>query len=1187
MIHRARITAIHLLLLLAIPLVLRATAAPAVADSARVDGVEAIAGQGASGLQIVNLDASAEADVAIDFYRQGGGAPVTVLREGLPAGGLASVYLPAESALSGGAYSAIVRSDQAIDVLARHDWAATGAGVVEDSVGVGTDLILPYAVKNFVGSTSLISVQNTDFQAVAHGTLTFHMGGTEGPPVERSLSLAPGSSMTISLAEDAELAGIPDSTSGWMQLTSDRPMALSSIVDLAGSPQAAYGVEGGPLARLGGTRLAAPFVANAYATGTGGSHTTGVTLLNPGDAPVSALLRYVGSGGSCGGLTLLHGPFTIPAKGSQVFFQGNIDSLPTGDSGLPVGCSASAVVEADGPVVATVNSTHPAGSASAAAPARPVDQAARRLALPIVRRRHTQLALSSLIAAYNPGPQAAQVALQVSAASGQALPCQPDCLRTIPAGGATLWDLGAIAALTDNSYGSAWIESDQPLLSAVLETGSIDATLYNGLPAPEGAVDGAARTRAVPLLLRGIAHAQPQATRVPRPTAIPGEPTVTPEARPLPTGSLRDDAATTGIQVLNLGSAAATASLDLQSLRGGAPVQVSVPAVPVFAAANFYLPSDAALHSENYAGVASLAGQPMDALFRSDWHAKGKSVLGRAPNADLDLVLPMLACHEGVTNGYLAVQNSDAAMAASVVLELHAFEGQRQGLRRLSLSLAGGAGTLIDLCRHSALQDLVAGAADWSGWARLSSDRPIAALALVDLEQSDGAYLVQGLTANDQASLLAVPMLFRQWRQNAGAGQDGVLDSSIHVVNPNAQPVTVALRYRVADGPSPACAAQTILHGGGTRTLAPGAVGVFHQQLPAGGDSGLPPGCAASALIEASAPVAAVVDIATAHGLVAAYPAEPVDLARDVLHLTLARREHTSLLLSSFIQVQNPGSKPVTATLRVFLPDESEIACPDACRVSLAPGAAHLWDPRQIDAWPAGTYGAARIEADGPVTAIVLDASTRQGFDLAAYAALRDSGRRTAPLPLLHRMAALGLQPEPELEPFEAPQLGITRRPPTAEGDRLTTRVGLESGSQGLRRAVLHFVYDASWLRFDGADGDGDGLPDAVVAALPAGAGLRVANTSEGREGRLTLTVSAAQEEALRGAFRFEITLRQTAEPGADAFGLAFDPKGAAELTGADGLPLLPDIAGNGWRPGGYHEIYLPGLAIAGSSGRR
>lgn len=1165
------------LLVLGVALPLLGPTPPIAAGPAGTDG---IMGPGASGIQIVNLDPDKAADVSIDFFSQSGRPPVTLQRT-LPAQGIASVYLPSEATLRPGAYAAIARSDRPIDLLVRHDWPASGGAVIENRVGIGTELILPLAAKNYFGQTSVILVQNTNSLAAANATLTFFMGAQGAMVADMSLNIQPGTSASIDLGKHPALESIPTGSMGWMRLTSDQPMALSSVVDLATSEKGVYSVEGGPLAELSGTRLSAALVANKYVNAAGAfSQTTGVSVLNPGNQATSVLVRYSGAAGSCAGMTLQHGPFDVAAKSMLVFFQGNVSAMPTGDSGLPEGCAASALIEADAPVVAVVNSTSILGDATAAVLARPLDQGATRVALPTLRRRHTNLSFSSLVLVHNPGQQPAQASLHLTLWNGGTVNCSPDCDRTIPAGASTLWNLDALGGVPDNSFGSAWILSDQPVLATVLETSVLDAAMYNGLPDRRLQEGEAAKVRAIPLLLRNSGDGQPIPTRTAGPTPVPGTTSVPNTPEPRPVRSLRGDAATTGVQLLNVGEDNTDMSLRLQSFNGGAANQMDGPSVAAGVAANFYLPALPNLLNAAYAGLGAAADQPIDAVFRTDWNMLGKAVLGRAPAADVDVIVPLVARYDTITSSYLFIQNSDVDHEAMVTLDLHVFEGQRLGRRQLALTLAAGAATMVDMSRHPALQDLIEERTSWTGWIRLTSDRPIAAMALADLERSAGAYVVAGLGTADIGATLAAPMLFRHWLENADAAAGGILDSAIHVVNPNDQPVTLTVRYRVAAGGPAACpAGQEIVHGGQSQTLSPGAIGLYHQHILIGSDSGLPQGCAASAMIEASAPVAAMVDIGNETGLVAAYPAEPVGLARSTLHLTMVRREHTNLMLTTLIQVQNPGTQSVTATLRVFSSNGTEMDCPSGCQLSLGAGASHTWDPRQLENWTPNSYGSARIEADGPLTAIVLDASTNQIVDLAAYAALRDDGRHVAPLPMLFKGVSLASLPQPDLEPATPPLLGMSMRPPTAEGDRLTTQVDLRCGSKALRRAVLRFVYDASWLRFDETDADGDSVPDAVAIALPSGARLAVAHERSGGEGRLTVTIDASPASPMSGALRMAVTLRQTGAPGEGAFGFGIDPKNGAELTGSDGRAITPEVAGTGWRPGAYYEVYLPAMA--------
>src|SRR5262249_14620287 len=128
-----------------------------------------------------------------------------------------------------------------------------------------------------------------------------------------------------------------------------------AIVDLGDSEKGAYAVQGVPISAAG-ARLVAPAVHAAVpeVPGDASSPTLSsrIAAVNPGAAPADVTITYRGTGGSCSGQTITHPTYRAPAGGSADFFQGAEGAAaPTGPSGLPAGCTATAVIDAPGATI--------------------------------------------------------------------------------------------------------------------------------------------------------------------------------------------------------------------------------------------------------------------------------------------------------------------------------------------------------------------------------------------------------------------------------------------------------------------------------------------------------------------------------------------------------------------------------------------------------------------------------------------------------------------------------------------------------------------------------------------------------------------------------------------------------------------------------------------------------------------
>jgi len=461
-----------------------------VAYSAANSPLGAIPGRGGSGVQVQNLDPSLDAQVVADFYKQDGSAPVTINRPNLAAGSAGNFYFPTEQGLSNGVYAGVVSADRPIAAIVRTDWYSSGGSAIYGNLLPGQEVFAPLVAKGYGGQASYVTIQNTDTNQPTEVSIAFRSAGVSGGMVMATKTISRGTSVTVDLERDPDFAAVPRGALGSMVVRSaGAPVALQVFTD-TGNHKAIHAYEGLPL-ESAATRLYAPLIRNDLAG------TTGISVVNPGDASVDVTVTYTASPltPACRG-QVTHGgrSFALAAKGHLVFYQGNIAGLPTGDSGLPRRCVGSAVIEAvGGPVVAVVvdadlvRTANSVGAGTAAAYNAFSDaDGALKVALPLYRKQHTNLQLSTGIQVMNIGASPANAVLAIKDHQGRALTVGPDARRTIPPLSAYTWIPASIPSLPAGGYGSATLTSDQPLAVIVNDAssnGAWDAAIYSGIKA--------------------------------------------------------------------------------------------------------------------------------------------------------------------------------------------------------------------------------------------------------------------------------------------------------------------------------------------------------------------------------------------------------------------------------------------------------------------------------------------------------------------------------------------------------------------------------------------------------------------------------------------------------------------------------------------------------------------------------
>lgn len=462
--------------------------------------VAGISNAGETGIQIQNLDQAESTTVSADFYRQAGPLVANIPVGVVAAGAAANIYLPSQPQLPTGSYAAIINADKQIAAIARTDWPSSGGAAIYSNVMPGLDVALPLAVRKYArdatgnGQSSLVSIQNTDEANNAVATVEIYAKGSASASFTQNYDILPGTSITLDLEMGTEFAVLGDEFLGSIRVKSATELGVQSFVDIVNSDKAVYAFEGVPAENAAAMLFAPLFRGNQHPVmGNPGSGRldTGISVVNPGSTPVQVQITYYGADNAsaapaCRGATFLSPTVEILGNSSHVFWQG-----ATAEQGLPAeDCFGSAVINATGgEVLAIVNDAQNFNLTSAAFNAVTADQAGTTVALPLYRRTHAG-GLSTGLSVMNVGNAEATITVaftQALAGGGtQPVSCPTGCTQSVgPNQTAVFWP-PSISALQNNTYGSAVVNSNQPVAVIVNDVnvdGSVDMATYNGIKA--------------------------------------------------------------------------------------------------------------------------------------------------------------------------------------------------------------------------------------------------------------------------------------------------------------------------------------------------------------------------------------------------------------------------------------------------------------------------------------------------------------------------------------------------------------------------------------------------------------------------------------------------------------------------------------------------------------------------------
>lgn len=395
----------------------------------------------------------------------------------------------------------------------------------------------------------------------------------------------------------------------------------------------------------------------------------------------------------------------------------------------------------------------------------------------------------------------------------------------------------------------------------------------------------------------------------------------------------------------------------------GAPDALERRAVAPGAAARFDLAMEDALSRGAFAARLS-ADRDAALLSRMGWPLTGGLALDGAVLPSTELVVPALRREDADRTSLLTIQNTDANVPAEARVEILP-DAATEPLLDQRYTINPGTSITLDLARGVDFITLPPG---FVGWARITSETPLAASVLLDYTSSQRAVASYAASPADRAAeTLYAPLLYGYWSRAS-------LRSVVTLLNPTETEQTAELLVRGIAG---TCERMDVVLDLG--------------RIPAGGlkEVGIPfEGCLAAGRLDASGPMLGLVFTHEAFDpaagqtpdRAAAYRMPPAAEAAPRVALPYLRRGDPD---EAGVQVMNTSPEETDLALRIFDDAGQELACDEGCELTLDPLGVHRFPP---DLLPEGFAGSAMLEAEQPLAAASLDAFAP--WDLAAYAGL-------------------------------------------------------------------------------------------------------------------------------------------------------------------------------------------------------
>lgn len=853
--------------------------------------------------------------------------------------------------------------------------ARRGAAVAYSPPEPGQVVIVPLALIDYLGQWTSVAIQNASPDQTATVTVDLiPLGRSSYTRRAPSLVLAPGAARAYRLGIDPEFVAVPappEGFQGWMRISADGPVSVVSIVAEADSARSVRSVAGVP-ADSASTRFVAPSVQDYQDT------RSAIELFNPGAEAATVTIAYRGVLGECEGASIDASAVDVPPYGSRAV------GPATGDGILPEGCIATAVVDADRPVIAAVSghaedpdgADRVAGAFGYSAVPEAALSAGDALGLPRVRK--VSESMISRVAVVNGGESATTAELTVFDAGGAALDlCAGPCRIALAPGEGGLWDFADFATLPSGFAGSAIIEGGPGLAAVVHDRSAFPGFDHSAYVAP--VLGRSAPPRHLPMLNFAI-----------KPGFVVGP---TPTSTPWPTATARPT------------SVPGSGASDLISMQN-----LSESMVSTFVLANL-LPEhaiDSILSVIRLSGLPGMTHRidtrrtdlgedygmiPRAAVFNSDLplgvvgrhiHPRGSVTTQNAGINSTDIVIPRVVDDPGGERSAIALAAGtdifvpgDPGILDTAHIELFT-SGGIEPVATADIRVPGDTFRRLDiglLFDGAVLPRDASGR--FEGWMRIRSESPKVAESTIGNPSDEIArYSLAGLPAS-----IAAPELWAPLVHSAAGG----FTSEILVFNPGGAPADVTVRY-IGHGGS--CAGARIEHAAGPLRVAPNRTGVVGQ---ASAVSGLPEGCTAAAVVEAlGAPILAwLVDLDGTRRAASYELFSRFDVGSRValpLLYTDDEGRGTSVVVHYAEGVGATG--PRVASLGLWNLAGSGIDCA-GCGATLEPGGSFTFDIASLSGVPEGFEGSGEIRAEDGLIAVVVDAPTGGAGDVSMWRGIR------------------------------------------------------------------------------------------------------------------------------------------------------------------------------------------------------
>ncbi|MHB9033115.1 MAG: hypothetical protein ACYC6L_08705 [Anaerolineae bacterium] len=306
------------------------------------------AGTWITGIQVQNLDPSADAHVTLTFYWAAGtaleGQVAATATATIAPNKMTNFHVPSLTQVPANFVGSVVVSSD-VEVAATIITTNTGAGTNTDPKRVGaaagvsapsTTVYAPFLRKAYYGRNSYIAVQNTaDAAATVYLTYIDHNGSTVGT----GNASVPAYSTRIFYQNDTAL---PTGFHGSAVITSTVPLAVLVNDANSGADASSSGFESYNGFSAGATKIYLPKLSVNYY-----SYDSGFQIQNVGNVEATMTITYTFGATNYTKTS----PSILPGQAWTVFL-GNRDA-----SGIPVGVngSASAIVTSLQPMVAVVS----------------------------------------------------------------------------------------------------------------------------------------------------------------------------------------------------------------------------------------------------------------------------------------------------------------------------------------------------------------------------------------------------------------------------------------------------------------------------------------------------------------------------------------------------------------------------------------------------------------------------------------------------------------------------------------------------------------------------------------------------------------------------------------------------------------------------------------------------------------